>query len=239
MTKRYYKVGETIWLKELGTKGEVLSLDLENKEVNVKSGGEQHRLKLWEIDKLKTPLPKLYFAKVREDAVIPSKSIEDAGYDIYANLKDEHTRKSLKPLEDKPDYSFPYEIKEMRIAKGEVGFVPTGIASAMDNDYFLNINAERSSVGKYGIVVLAGVVDSSYRGEIMVMVQPTQKDLIITNEVSEVEVGENEILYPLTKAIAQGVLLPVPKVKVEEIPYDELKAISSNRGTGGWGSSGK
>ena len=42
-----------------------------------------------------------------------------------------------------------------------------------------------------------------------------------------------------TKAIAQALVIPVPNVNVEELTYDELKAISSDRGMGALGSSGK
>ena len=47
------------------------------------------------------------------------------------------------------------------------------------------------------------------------------------------------IKYPTTKAITQAILVPVPAVEVEEITYDELLAIPSERGTGRLGSSGK
>ena len=47
------------------------------------------------------------------------------------------------------------------------------------------------------------------------------------------------IIYPYTKAICQALLLPVPKVEIEEISLEELKAIPSERGEGKLGSSGK
>ena len=49
----------------------------------------------------------------------------------------------------------------------------------------------------------------------------------------------NATFYPDTKAIAQLVLHEVPVVEVEEISYEELKAIPSERGDGALGSSGK
>ena len=45
--------------------------------------------------------------------------------------------------------------------------------------------------------------------------------------------------YPYEKAICQALVIPVPEVTVEEITYDELKGIASERGTGALGSSGK
>ena len=46
-------------------------------------------------------------------------------------------------------------------------------------------------------------------------------------------------IYPYEKAIAQALVIPVPKVKIEETTYDELKEITSDRGMGSLGSSGK
>ena len=42
-----------------------------------------------------------------------------------------------------------------------------------------------------------------------------------------------------TKAIAQAILVPVPKTEIEEVTYEELKEIKSERGEGALGSSGK
>ena len=37
----------------------------------------------------------LVFAKVRPDAIIPTKDNENAGYDIYANFKEEYKRRLI------------------------------------------------------------------------------------------------------------------------------------------------
>lgn len=93
-------------------------------------------------------------------------------------------------------------------------------------------------MAKYGDTVLAGVIDSGYRGEIALMVVPLVKDVLISDH-EEVEEYEDLIIYPLTKAIAQGVLLPVPKVEVKELPYEELLKAESEREQVAGGSSGK
>ena len=49
----------------------------------------------------------------------------------------------------------------------------------------------------------------------------------------------NAIFYPDTKAIAQLVLHEVPNIPIEEISYEELLKIPSNRGTGKLGSTNK
>ena len=50
---------------------------------------------------------------------------------------------------------------------------------------------------------------------------------------------KNSFIYPYSKAIAQALVVPVPKVDVEEISYEDLKLIESERGMGALGSSNK
>jgi dUTP pyrophosphatase len=174
----------------------------------------------------------LFFAKVKENAIIPTKSSENAGYDLYACFDEDVIY--IAPLETK--------------------MIPTGIATAMSNDWYMQIQ-ERGSTGSKGIKYGAGVIDSGYRGEWFVPITNcTCKLLAITDktfdEIRELDgqyvvhnkvcYNKNGILfYPKSKAIAQAVVLPVPKMDVKEISYDELLKIKSSRGTGALGSSGK
>jgi dUTP pyrophosphatase len=57
--------------------------------------------------------------------------------------------------------------------------------------------------------------------------------------LSEHEIDECMFIYPYSKAIVQALIAPVPKINREEISYEELKAIPSERGLGALGSSGK
>lgn len=176
-------------------------------------------------DMMNTASPSLYFAKTDDKAIIPSKRNEDAGMDFYPLVKPIETSEGL--------------VYEQYLEKGEVNIVKTGIASALSEDYYLSLNSERSSVAKYGLNVLAGTIDSGYRGEIMLMITPLVKDVLISSMVKEAEIHEELIVIPYKKAIAQATLLPVPKVTIQELEYSELLEIESDRGTGGWGSSGK
>lgn len=158
---------------------------------------------------------KIKFAKVRPSAIIPSKNIEDAGYDCYANFEEESIE--IEPLETR--------------------IIPLGIASAISDDYYFQIQ-ERGSTGSKGIKYGAGVIDSGYRGEWLIPITNTSsKTIIITKD--EKFKNNNFIIYPYKKAICQAVLLPVPKTEIEEISYEELSKIPSLRGTGKLGSSGK
>jgi dUTP pyrophosphatase len=170
-------------------------------------------------------VPTVYFSKVKPDSIIPSKRDEDAGYDIYACVE-------AREVEGK-------KIHEIFCPAFKTTLVPTGIAMALPKTHFFNAKHERGSTGKISMSVLSGVVDSGYRGEIFVAITPLHKDVLITSEVSETEVGENVILYPYSKAVAQGTIELVPQVHIEEISYEDLLNIKSERGLTRLGQSGK
>ena len=179
---------------------------------------------------------KIKFAKVRPDAIIPSKRDEDMGFDIYACFDEDYIK--IDPQETK--------------------LIPTGIASACDSGYgFLLF--ERGSTGSKGIARRCGVIDSGYRNEwFVVLTNTTNKTLFIsklnTDELVEALVLDkenpfdwkfaddevlNSIVYPYSKAIVQALIVQVPDTEVNELSYDELKEIESERGMGALGSSNK
>lgn len=187
----------------------------------------------------------IQFAKVRPDAIIPSKRDEDMGFDIYACFDEDYILIN------------PHETK----------LIPTGIASACDPGYgFLLF--ERGSTGSKGIARRCGVIDSGYRDEWFVgLTNTTNKELYISKVGKEdivkkqIEIIEskdgfgidvdpllyklvedavlNAIIYPYSKAIVQAIVTPVLKTKEQELTYEDLKAIPSERGLGSLGSSGK
>ena len=242
-TKRYYSEGEIIWVIGEKREGKVLNINKEALEVTVQVADKVSTLKVWEIDKIKykakekletkkktNKLPTVYFAKVRPDAIIPSKREEDAGYDIYANLPT-----TMITAEDGTEK----EGKALFLPKNRTTLVPTGIAMAMPKTHFFNTKRERGSTGKISMSVLAGVIDSGYRGEVFIAITPLYKDILITTEVTEVQEFDNGILYPYSKAICQGTIELVPQVHIEEITFEELQNIESLRGAGSLGASGK
>lgn len=158
------------------------------------------------------------FAKVRPTAKIPTKRLEDAGYDIYANFEEDY--KLINPH--------------------ETVMIPTGIASACDSDYCF-ILKERGSTGSKGMGQRCGVIDSGYRSEWFVPITNTtnQRIFIVKSGKEKEYVGLHGVFYPYEKAICQALVAPVPTVYIEECTYEELKAIPSERGSGSLGSSGK
>lgn len=81
-------------------------------------------------------MDKLYWAKVKEGAKIPSKRVEDAGYDLYPCFEEDY----------------------LEIAPHETKLVPLGVASAFDSE-FVMILKERGSTGTKGIAQRSGVID--------------------------------------------------------------------------------
>lgn len=176
------------------------------------------------------------FAKVRPDAIIPSKRDEDMGYDIYACFDEDY----------------------MIINPHETKLIPTGIASACDSGYgFLLF--ERGSTGSKGIARRCGVIDSGYRNEWFVGLTNTTNSKLFISKLNSKELIEklvidkenpvhwhiaanevlNSIVYPYSKAIVQAIVTLVLETNEQELSYEDLKNIPSERGLGALGSSGK
>lgn len=177
---------------------------------------------------------KVYFAKAKEGAIIPSKREEDGAFDIYACL----------------------DVNNFVILPHQTRMVPTGLNSAFSNDY-VAILKERGSSGTKGIGQRAGVIDSGYRGEWFVPITNHNDKIFIisksnpllnsysasilndnNNEMIEIN-DDNCIIYPYDKAICQAIMVEVPKLSIEELSQEEIMQFKSERGTGALGSSGK
>lgn len=158
------------------------------------------------------------FAKVRPDAKIPTKRLEDAGLDIYAC----------------------FDEQSIIIRPHTTVMIPTGIASACDTGYCFVLK-ERGSTGTKGIAQRCGIIDSGYRNEWFIPITNTTSNtiMIAKKEISDQNLNSATTIYPYEKAICQALIIPVPELDIEEYTYEELKAIPSNRGCGCLGSSGK
>jgi len=159
----------------------------------------------------------ILFAKIKPNAIIPTKRHEDGCYDIYACFEEDY----------------------ILIQPGEIKIIPTGIATSFSPKYRFEVR-ERGSSGTKGLARRAGQIDSGYRDEWLVPINnTTSKDIIITKQVEEIKKYNDRIEYPYSKAIAQAALEFVPDVVIKEIHYEELKEIPSERGMGRLGASGK
>jgi dUTP pyrophosphatase len=160
----------------------------------------------------------LKFVKLRDGAKIPSKTPDNAGYDVYA-LFDEAYR-WIKPH--------------------ETVMIPTGLASIIPEEYYFQYE-ERGSTGTKGIGQRCGVIDSSYRGEWFIPItnHNDREMVIVKKEIVNHIDTTNVVVYPYEKALTQAVLLPVPKTNITEISIEEFSNFGTSRGTGMLGSSGK
>ena len=140
--------------------------------------------------------------KIYDDAILPTRGrAEAAGYDLYARLKEHETLQIL-----------PHQTTK----------IGTGIAIECPKGYFAGIFARSGLATKQGLrpANCVGVVDSDYRGEIIVAIHND------SDEIRYIENGDR---------IAQMILIPyIPMTFIET---DELS--ESGRGQDGFGSTGK
>ena len=111
----------------------------------------------------------------------------------------------------------------LTLQPGEARLVPTGIAIHLEDPGLAAVLLPRSGLGhKHGIVLgnLVGLIDSDYQGQVM---------------VSCWNRGQAPFTVEPGERIAQMVVVPV--VQVELAVVEEFAA--SDRGTGGFGSSGR
>ncbi len=109
---------------------------------------------------------------------------------------------------------------ENKTLKASTGYLfGIGLAAEIPKGYFGFIK-ERSSFGKLGVIVAGGVIDSGYRGEILVSLFNTGKKSI------NIKIGDK---------IAQLLIIPIASVKVEEVN----RLSKTQRGIGGFGSTGR
>lgn len=109
------------------------------------------------------------------------------------------------------------------IAPGETYLIPTGIAIHVSDPGYAAMILPRSGLGhKNGIVLgnLVGLIDSDYQGQLL---------------VSTWNRGQNTFKLEPMQRIAQLVLIPVSQVQFNVV--EEFN--QSNRGEGGFGSTGQ
>lgn len=144
---------------------------------------------------------KINFIRAFEDAIVPTRgSSVAAGYDLYCWSENGHIQ------------ILPHTTK----------LIHTGIKIAIPEGYFGGIYARSGLATKQGLrpANAVGVVDSDYRGEVMVALHNDTEEAQVINR------GDR---------IAQLIIQPYLEFELEEVnTLDETE-----RGAGGFGSSGK
>src|SRR4051812_34331630 len=139
----------------------------------------------------------LPITRLRPEAVVPERAYSgDAGLDLAS-------------------------CERVELAPGQRALVPTGLAVAIPEGHAGFVQPRSGLAAKHGITIVntPGLVDSGYRGELLINLLNTDRD-----ETFVVERGMR---------IAQLVVLPIPEVEL--VVVDELP--DSERGVRGFGSS--
>lgn len=148
---------------------------------------------------------KLRFMKLNDAAITPTRgSVDAAGCDLYT-----------------------YE--EVSIREGETKLVHTGIAIEIPDGYFGAVYARSGLATKQGLrpANCVGVIDSDYRGEIMVALHRDAKGGMFGDMFADHSI-------PAGTRIAQLVIQPYASVE-----FEEVEALSeTERNAGGFGSTG-
>lgn len=138
----------------------------------------------------------LQMKKLRKDAILPEKAHKsDAGFDLFA-------------------------VDSGIINPGERGIIDTGIALKIPSGHVGLIWPRSGLAVKSGIHVMAGVIDSGYRGEIKVCLFNSSKDSTFS--------------YGPGAKVAQIIIQKL--ACVVDVEVDELE--DSDRGECGFGSTG-
>jgi len=139
---------------------------------------------------------KLKIKKLHADAIIPKYAhFDDAGFDLFA-------------------------VEDTLVKKNERAIIKIGIAMEIPTGY-VGLVWDKSGISvKEGIKTLAGVVDSTYRGEALVAV---------------INLGNVDYVFKKGHKVAQMIIQ-----KKETVEFEEVEELSeTKRGEGGFGSTGK
>lgn len=139
---------------------------------------------------------KLKIKKLHNEAVVPKYAhFDDAGFDLFA-------------------------VEDTVVKVGERVAVKTGIAMEIPTG-FVGLIWDKSGLAlKHGLKTMAGVVDSTYRGEVMVAV---------------INLSQENYKIEKSHKVAQMIIQKKETVEFEEV--SELE--ETKRGGGGFGSTGK
>jgi dUTP pyrophosphatase len=105
--------------------------------------------------------------------------------------------------------------------------IDTGVSVQIPRNH-VGLVFSRSGLAKYGVTLSnsVGVIDSDYRGNIMVSV--------ICNAENE-----RDVFIAKGDRVAQLVIVPIQLPEVQVVDEDDEEWLNTSRGTGGFGSTGK
>ena len=111
--------------------------------------------------------------------------------------------------------------EDVFIGSGDTKAVPTGLAFEVPEGFCLTIYSRSSSFSKLGLTIVPLIVDSDYRGEVLVFARYDER-------------------YPGYRLIKKG--QRIAQFKIERLEPTEIVEVNelsqTERGTGGFGSTG-
>lgn len=156
--------------------------------------------------------------RLSNTAILPTYGTKDsAGMDLYLDLQSSPTF-----WNGNPRFSTDENQNDVYLLPQGVAMLSTGVSISIPDGYVGLIYARSGLASKSGVRPrnAVGVVDSDYRGAVMVPLVNDSEDSIVINQ------GER---------IAQMIITPYEQANL--ILVDELD--STERGSGGFGSTGK
>ncbi len=147
--------------------------------------------------------------KLSPQGKIPTKRVEDAGYDLYAA-----DRVSILP--------------------GQRMLIKTDIALEIPDGYYGHICPRSGLALKHGIQVMAGIIDPSYRNNIGVVLYNSCIVGTNINQLNSLTKDPNTFEINIGDRIAQIIFK-----QYHEFEFEEGELSESSRGMGGFGSTGK
>lgn len=145
-----------------------------------------------------------------------------------SNLKIAKTRDVKTPNRGTPtsagiDFFVPNDANQHVLRPGENALIPAGIKMEVPKGHALIAFNKSGVASKKGLQVGACVIDEDYQGEVHIDMHN------VSDKTVTIEPGEK---------IVQFLLIRVDYCTVEEISTDEIHAVATERGQGGFGSTG-
>jgi dUTP pyrophosphatase len=159
----------------------------------------------------------VHFEKLQKDAIVPTQAYStDAGIDFYSlyeypNIASSSTIKVQTGIRWKPVIVPYYDTPTQKAV----------LESFIQNNFniYMKIEDRSGLASKESLHVKAGVIDQSYRGEIIIVMQNH---------------GKHNVTLLKGQKIAQGIVYTIPKIYIRQSNFSN----NSERGSNGFGSTG-
>jgi len=208
--KRFYKLGEVVWVKELKKTAVVKALDTTNYTVKVQlKDGTIGEYKLWEINKLRRN------KKVHKELGQKREPLK---------VKIKYFHDDLERIEklEVGDWIDLRAAEDVTLKQGEFALIPLGVAMELPRGYEAHI-APRSSTFKYwGIIQVnsVGVIDESFNGN-----NDEWKLPVLAMRDTEIKKGDRITQFRIMR-------------KMPKVEFVEVESLG-NSDRGGFGHTGK